>query len=359
MKFRLSVDDNSNRIKLSSIKLLEPIKTNLLFTHPNNIIYKKENRTHLYNIFDVIFNHFGSSYEFIFDMEKEIFGVTQFKKNGLIDILLEYSKNNNISILDGNVSDTKTDIGIPHNGRCIFWGGSSILNKEFQITKREFGRHFICLQMQPKKQRQELYYYLYENNLLYKTFYTYAGTKPTHRIHYTLNDGTNINTTTERDNNKIDGKSVMYYPNFYFKNAFCYLITESSFYENFPPVEHGSDKIFFTEKTEKAFTAGIPFILIGNRYSLKYLKKIGFKTFNKWWDESYDNEVDEIRMIKIQKIISEISTWSLKKCSDIYQEMWPVLKHNQELNSKLKYKQTYKGKQYEYGGGKFTNLELV
>jgi hypothetical protein len=114
MKFRLAIDSQSKKIRLSTIKLISPIKTNLLFTHPNNIIYKKENRTHLYNIFDVIFNHFGSSYEFIFDMQKEIFGVTQFKKNGLIDILLEYSKNNNISILDGNVSDRKTDIGIPH-----------------------------------------------------------------------------------------------------------------------------------------------------------------------------------------------------------------------------------------------------
>ena len=62
------------------------------------------------------------------------------------------------------------------------------------------------------------------------------------------------------------------------------------------------------------------------------MKRVGFKTFDKWWDESYDIEIDDNkRKEKIKNIILEISSWSLEKCESIYKEMIPVLKYNQEI----------------------------
>jgi hypothetical protein len=72
-----------------------------------------------------------------------------------------------------------------------------------------------------------------------------------------------------------------------------------------------------------------PFILFGNPHSLKKLKEYGFKTFDKWWDESYDTELDlDIRLEKITKVLEEIASWDMTKCHHITNEMEETLIHN-------------------------------
>ena len=69
--------------------------------------------------------------------------------------------------------------------------------------------------------------------------------------------------------------------------------------------------------------------MCGNPHSLKTLKECGYKTFDKWWDESYDNETDFVkRMEMIIDVLIEISKWDLDKCFQITQEMESVLIHN-------------------------------
>lgn len=90
-----------------------------------------------------------------------------------------------------------------------------------------------------------------------------------------------------------------------------------------------NESIFFTEKTYKPMYMCQPFILFGNPYSLKKLKELGFKTFDKWWDESYDSELDlNIRLEKITKVLEEISNWDFDKCFTITNEMEDILIHN-------------------------------
>jgi hypothetical protein len=90
-----------------------------------------------------------------------------------------------------------------------------------------------------------------------------------------------------------------------------------------------SDNLFFSEKTYKPIYAQQPFIIYGNPYSLKYLKEIGFKTFDKWIDESYDNEEDfEERLKKIIKVLENISLKSFEELNKIREEMQDVLIHN-------------------------------
>lgn len=45
---------------------------------------------------------------------------------------------------------------------------------------------------------------------------------------------------------------------------------------------------FITEKTYRAIAYKKPFVIVGNRNSLKKLKDLGFQTFDKWWSEEYD-----------------------------------------------------------------------
>ena len=87
--------------------------------------------------------------------------------------------------------------------------------------------------------------------------------------------------------------------------------------------------IFFSEKTFKPIFMCQPFILFGNPYSLKKLREMGNRTFDKWWDESYDLETDFTRRLeKIVSIMIEIASWDLDKLYEITNEMEEVLFHN-------------------------------
>jgi nucleoside-diphosphate-sugar epimerase len=89
------------------------------------------------------------------------------------------------------------------------------------------------------------------------------------------------------------------------------------------------ETLFITEKTWKALFVGHPFIMFGNPFTLKKLKEWGFKTFENWWDESYDEEIDlDLRIEKIQKILLDLSKKTDEELIKIREEMIPVLKHN-------------------------------
>jgi F0F1-type ATP synthase gamma subunit len=67
-------------------------------------------------------------------------------------------------------------------------------------------------------------------------------------------------------------------------------------------------------------------------YTLKYLKTFGFKTFDRWWDESYDNETNHHKRItKIFDIIDYINSKSIDELTIIYSEMTNILEHNQAI----------------------------
>jgi hypothetical protein len=89
---------------------------------------------------------------------------------------------------------------------------------------------------------------------------------------------------------------------------------------------------------------GHPFLLYGNQYSLKYLKSIGYKTFDKWIDESYDNERN--KDIRCEMIINELKKFNNKSIDELKQireEMNEICIHNQ-----IQYKENYK-KNYDNG----------
>ena len=62
------------------------------------------------------------------------------------------------------------------------------------------------------------------------------------------------------------------------------------------------------------------------------MRERGFKTFSKWWDESYDDEIDGwLRLKKIMELILEISKRTQKELLDMYIDMSDVLQHNSDL----------------------------
>ena len=89
---------------------------------------------------------------------------------------------------------------------------------------------------------------------------------------------------------------------------------------------------FITEKSFKGIFGKRPFVLLAPQGNLKKLKDYGFKTFNSWWDESYDNIEDPSeRLLAVYKIIQYISEKSLNELIDLANDMKDVLQYNYDF----------------------------
>ena len=90
-----------------------------------------------------------------------------------------------------------------------------------------------------------------------------------------------------------------------------------------------NDEIFMTEKIWKPILAEHVFIVHGNHLYLQKLRELGFKTFNNYFDESYDLEPD--KNIRIDKIVSLISNLKNKDWQDLYLQTKGLRQHNKDL----------------------------
>jgi len=77
---------------------------------------------------------------------------------------------------------------------------------------------------------------------------------------------------------------------------------------------------------------GHPVIQFGPYQHLKQMKKNGFKTFSKWWDESYDDEIDGYKRLKmVMDISTKISKMPIVNVFNMIVDMKNVLQHNSDL----------------------------
>jgi hypothetical protein len=112
-----------------------------------------------------------------------------------------------------------------------------------------------------------------------------------------------------------------------YEKTFISLLTETL-------VDDGT--LFLSEKIWKPIMVGHPFLVYGNKGTLKYLKELGYKTFDKWIDESYDDIDDrELRCCKIVSELSKFSDMSNDELKGIREEMKEVCQHNREHFKKL------------------------
>jgi len=92
-------------------------------------------------------------------------------------------------------------------------------------------------------------------------------------------------------------------------------------------------EIFLTEKTYLPLLLGRPFLLIGNKDSLKFLKKYyGFKTFDKIFDESYDNEKCFIkRTMKVTNELDKFCSLPFSVAKEKVESISHILLHNRKV----------------------------
>lgn len=107
------------------------------------------------------------------------------------------------------------------------------------------------------------------------------------------------------------------------QESFAYVVTETCFWGR---------KKHLTEKVFKPIVEKIPFLLLAPAHNLAYLKSYGVKTFSEFWDESYDQEEDDLKRLQmVGDILKEICSYSDEKLQDILKQMEPILEHNHQL----------------------------
>jgi hypothetical protein len=100
------------------------------------------------------------------------------------------------------------------------------------------------------------------------------------------------------------------------------VVSEASFAE---------DTCFISEKTFKPIATRHPFIMCGNKNSLKYLKELGYKTFDGFIDESYDSLDTWERFDAIINEILKIKNMSNKEKLDWLSAQKDILDHNYKV----------------------------
>lgn len=115
-----------------------------------------------------------------------------------------------------------------------------------------------------------------------------------------------------------------------YSRIFCDIVCET----------YTSGKSFFvTEKTFRCIANYRPFVVQGPRHFLTNLKKLGFKTFDAWWDEGYDTDAEDARYQGIVGNINWIAEQSKNTIKQWHNEMQPILEHNVRVLKSLTDKQ--------------------
>ena len=114
-----------------------------------------------------------------------------------------------------------------------------------------------------------------------------------------------------------------HYTKDFYHNSLVSLVTET----NYDSVE-----CTLTEKSFKPMFNKHPFIIIGVPGALQGLKDLGFKTFDNFWDESYDNEPQPgLRFQKITKVLTEIASWNEHQILSFKTRVKPILDYNYSM----------------------------
>ena len=242
------------------------------------------------------------------------------KKISLSDILIEFKNKYSIShdffkILNGNLYHYKNSNPNFYQP-ILYWFLHNDLNQQV-VNKKIFGKKFLYLNRVPKPDRETLFRKIYESkdDILKNS-------------HYSWNAAFNKESISEVDfpTKSLEGfkieeeDTLLNEPKEFIQDSFCKILVETD------TIEVGT---FITEKTIKTILAKTPFVMLGAVNQLSILKELGFKTFDRWWDESYDTEKNnDTRIEKLFNTITYINSLSLDELQDIYHEMKDVLEHN-------------------------------
>lgn len=286
--------------------------------------------------FEFLFNRFGRNRKYFYSEDNEGYNIRVVKRNHAYDSTvcnLDLIKNifNLNGIPEENLLVQTSNLNAQEDwpyGFVILPAMPLTIFKypEKEYTQKTFNKKFIFLNRNHKQHRCWLYEQFDELKILDNFYYSINSAK---HPHYHLSiplDGYDVSDVTKAlvENSEFLNKS------------FCNVVTESEYFSN-NPNESAYKSIFITEKTMKPINNYQPFIIVSGYGTLHKLKGFGFKTFDKWWDESYDLIQDDYeRLRKILELVKSINELPFEKLYEMQNEMKDILIHNYELYCKFK-----------------------
>lgn len=213
------------------------------------------------------------------------------------------------------------------------------------IYKKKLGfdnvKLYNFLNKKPRVHRMWMYSSLLKENLLDSGIVSMNPTEHTHEIEI---DGSILpSRDIKRSNDTLpiyafgdntNDKDFDYYMYNYNQKStlesWISIISETHF-------EDTQGTCFLSEKTFKTIACQSPFMILGNKGSLKKLHNLGYKTFDDIIDESYD-ELEGVE--RINAIVQELKNWESNPNKHRHWKwLFPRLEHNFEV---LKYNMMFK-----------------
>jgi len=123
--------------------------------------------------------------------------------------------------------------------------------------------------------------------------------------------------------------------NNYHSNSYFNIVAMSYYY-----LDHSH-----LEANEKYFKPMInlqPFLILGQPGTIDIIHNLGYKTFSKWIDESYDKTMDDHdRFVKLLNEVKKINSMTRSELNDMLLDMLPTLEYNANLHRTRYYQKSY------------------
>jgi hypothetical protein len=200
-----------------------------------------------------------------------------------------------------NILETQTFFESQTKDYC---NNNFLYNEKFKSHKRH--KYFLSLNRSPRLHRSKLFDYLKENDLLEYGYVSFVW-----RDYFVDSE---LTTSAE------DNQAGAFIEREYFEDSYFNIVTETWFYEK---------SLFLTEKIFKSIIYFQPFLLFGGAHSLKLFRDLGYKTFDKIIDESYDDEENNDK--RFNMVISELNRLCkipIEEIHDMYLSVRDILEHN-------------------------------
>lgn len=114
-------------------------------------------------------------------------------------------------------------------------------------------------------------------------------------------------------------------PENFYRNSFCDIVLQ----------EFQNPGVFLDEKISKPMLMGRPFVVIGPQYYLRFLRDLGFQTFDPVIDESYDQESDPVK--RWRRAFDQIQTLKNSDLQSVNDRLKNRLKHNRKMSYNSEY----------------------
>jgi hypothetical protein len=198
-------------------------------------------------------------------------------------------------------------------------------DKQFNFNHEIKFKDFLYLNKRSRPHREKLFTELYSNNILKNSVFSYIDNPFNIYLDkkYEIYDQSKAVVDLPE---YLGIKSKLKYGLDHDINEICYNDTVASIVSESTV---SKDNLFFSEKIWKPIIAKHIFLVHGQSFTLKTLKDIGFKTFDIFFDEGYDTELDDNK--KIQKIFSSCKQILQLDYDQLYKKTTDIRNHNYEL----------------------------